>query len=100
MDAAISIAVGSSIQIAVFVLPITVLAGWAMGQPFTLNFDPFAVIIMTLSVILAYFVMADGRSNWFLGLQLLLTYAFISTVFFLAHDAPQSSSSPTSDRWP
>jgi Ca2+:H+ antiporter len=86
MDAAISIAVGSSIQIAVFVLPVTVLVGWAIGQPFTLNFDPFAVIVMTLSVILAYFVMADGRSNWFFGLQLLLTYAFVSSVFFLAKE--------------
>lgn len=84
MDAAISIAVGSSIQIAVFVLPVTVLVGWAIGVPFTLSFDPFAVIIMTMSVILAYFVMADGRSNWFFGLQLLLTYAFVSSVFFLA----------------
>jgi len=84
MDAAISIAVGSSIQIAVFVLPVTVLAGWAIGVPFTLSFDPFAVIIMTMSVILAYFVMADGRSNWFLGLQLLGTYVFVSCVFFFA----------------
>ena len=84
MDAAISIAVGSSIQIAVFVLPVTVLVGWAIGVPFTLSFDPFAVVIMTMSVILAYFVMADGRSNWFFGLQLLLTYAFVATVFFFA----------------
>ena len=86
MDAAISIAVGSSIQIAVFVLPVTVLVGWAIGVPFTLSFDPFAVIIMTMSVILAYFVMADGRSNWFLGLQLLGTCVFVSSVFFLAAD--------------
>eukprot|EP00889_Picochlorum_renovo_P000971 jgi/Picre1/28001/NNA_000962.t1 len=74
MDAAISIAVGSSIQIAVFVLPVTVLVGWVIGRPFTLNFDPFAVTILTLSVVLAYFVTSDGKSNWLLGLQLILTY--------------------------
>lgn len=88
MDAAIAIAVGSSIQIAVFVLPVTVLAGWAIGMPLTLNFDPFAVIIMTLSVMLAYFVTSDGKSNWLLGLQLLLTYLLISSVYLLERQQP------------
>lgn len=88
MDAAIAIAVGSSIQIAVFVLPVTVLVGWAIGMPLTLNFDPFAVIIMTLSVMLAYFVTSDGKSNWLLGLQLLLTYLLISSVYLLEQQHP------------
>ncbi|WPT13173.1 hypothetical protein PSENEW3_00001017 [Picochlorum sp. SENEW3] len=88
MDAAISIAVGSSIQIAVFVLPVTVLVGWVIGRPFTLNFDPFAVTILTLSVVLAYFVTSDGKSNWLLGLQLILTYTLISFVYLLKHDIP------------
>lgn len=69
MDAAIAISVGSSIQIAVFVLPVTVLVGWAIGKELTLAFDPFAVIILTLSVVLSYFVTSDGYSNWLLGLQ-------------------------------
>ncbi|KAI8112154.1 hypothetical protein M9434_003478 [Picochlorum sp. BPE23] len=86
MDAAISIAVGSSIQIAVFVLPVTVLVGWVIGRPFTLDFDPFAVTILTLSVVLAYFVTSDGKSNWLLGLQLILTYTLISFVYLLKHD--------------
>ncbi len=55
-------------------------------MPFTLSFDPFAVIVMTMSVILASFVMADGRSNWFLGLQLLLTYSFVAFVFLFAKE--------------
>lgn len=88
MDASIAIAVGSSIQIAVFVLPVTVLVGWAIGMPLTLNFDPFAVIIMTLSVMLAYFVTSDGKSNWLLGLQLLLTYVLISSVYLLERQQP------------
>ena len=58
----------------------------AIGVPFTLSFDPFAVIVMTMSVILASFVMADGRSNWFLGLQLLLTYSFVAFVFLFAKE--------------
>ena len=70
MDLAISVALGSSIQIATFVLPVTVIAGWIMGNELTLDFDPFAVLMMTVSVILAYFVSSDGSSNWLLGLQL------------------------------
>lgn len=81
MDAAIAISIGSSIQIAVFVLPVTVLVGWVIGCEMTLNFDPFAVIMMTVSVILSYFVTSDGYSNWLLGLQLILTYVLISCVF-------------------
>ena len=87
MDAAISIAVGSSIQIAVFVLPITVLVGWGIGIPFTMDFDPFAVMILTLSVVLGFFVSSDGKSNWLLGLQLILTYLLISGVYLLEKEA-------------
>lgn len=83
MDLAISVALGSSIQIATFVLPVTVLAGWAMGKELTLDFDPFAVLMMTVSVILAYFVSSDGSSNWLLGLQLVVTYILIGSVYLL-----------------
>ena len=83
MDLAISVALGSSIQIAIFVLPVTVLAGWAMGKELTLDFDPFAVLMMTVSVILAYFVSSDGFSNWLLGLQLVVTYVLIGLVYLL-----------------
>ena len=51
-------------QISIFVLPLIVLVGWIIGKPFTLNFDPFATIMLTLSVIHAYFVSSDGNSNW------------------------------------
>jgi Ca2+:H+ antiporter len=46
-----------------------VLAGFVIGHPFTLDFDPFAIIILTLSVIHAYFVSSDGMSNWMMGVQ-------------------------------
>jgi Ca2+:H+ antiporter len=83
MDLAIGVSLGSSIQIATFVLPVTVLAGWAMGKELTLDFDPFAVLMLTVSVILAYFVSSDGSSNWLLGLQLVLTYVLIGLVYLL-----------------
>ena len=87
MDLAISVALGSSIQIAIFVLPVTVLAGWAMGKELTLDFDPFAVLMMTVSVILAYFVSSDGSSNWLLGLQLVVTYVLIGSVYLLEKES-------------
>jgi hypothetical protein len=47
MDLAIAVALGSSIQIAVFLIPVVVLTGWAMGRDFTLDFDAFAVLMLT-----------------------------------------------------
>lgn len=92
MDLAIAVALGSSIQIAVFLIPVVVLAGWAMGRDFTLDFDAFAVLMLTVSVILAYFVSSDGSSNWLLGLQLVATYCLIGFVFLLEKEpTPQGS---------
>jgi Ca2+:H+ antiporter len=61
-----------------------------MGRDFTLDFDAFAVLMLTVSVILAYFVSADGSSNWLLGLQLVATYCLIGFVFLLEKEAPMA----------
>ena len=53
-----------SVQIAIFVLPVMVLVGWAIGKPFLLDLEPFAALVLTLSVIHTYFVSSDGNSNW------------------------------------
>ena len=47
MDLAIGVALGSSIQIALFVIPVVVLVGWIAGKTFLLNFDAFTVLILT-----------------------------------------------------
>ena len=47
MDLAIGVALGSSIQIAIFVIPVVVVAGWVLGKPFTLDFDAFSVLMLT-----------------------------------------------------
>lgn len=52
------------VQIAIFVLPVMVLVGWAVNKPFLLDIEPFAALVLTLSVIHTYFVSADGNSNW------------------------------------
>jgi Ca2+:H+ antiporter len=78
MDLAIGVALGSSIQIAVFVIPVVVIVGWIIGKPFLLDFDPFLVVMLTLSVIHAFFVSSDGQSNWLMGVQLIGTYILIA----------------------
>lgn len=56
------------VQIAIFVLPVMVLVGWAIGKPFLLdNVEPFAALVLTLSVIHTYFVSSDGNSNWYVA---------------------------------
>lgn len=85
MDVAIGISLGSSLQIALFVIPFIVLVGWGMGRPMSLNFDPFATLVLTLAVINTQFASSDSRSNWLLGLQLVATYCLIAFVFFYVH---------------
>ncbi|KAK9808608.1 hypothetical protein WJX72_000497 [[Myrmecia] bisecta] len=82
MDLAIGVALGSSIQIGVFVIPVVVVVGWGIGRPFALDFDPFIVLVLTLSVIHAYFVSSDGNSNWLLGVELIGVYVLISLLYF------------------
>ncbi len=71
-------------QIAIFVLPVVVLVGWLpiVNRPMTLSFSPFGVFVLTVSVIHAYFVSSDGRSNWLMGLQLVITYLLIALVYY------------------
>lgn len=66
----VSIALGSSLQIALFVAPVLVLAGWAIGQPMDLNFNPFELVAVAVSVLIANSISSDGRSNWLEGLHM------------------------------
>jgi Ca2+:H+ antiporter len=60
----ISVAVGSSIQIALFVVPFIVSLGWIIGKPMTLFFDPFESVALFVSVLTVNYAIQDGRSNW------------------------------------
>ena len=82
MDLSVSVAVGSSLQIALFVAPLLVLIGWAIGQPMNLNFNPFEVVAVTVAVLIANSISSDGRSNWFEGVLLLATYIVLGLAFF------------------
>jgi Ca2+:H+ antiporter len=82
MDLSVSVAVGSSLQIALFVAPVLVLAGWWIGQPMDLNFNPFELVAVAVAVLIANSISSDGRSNWLEGILLLATYTILGLAFF------------------
>lgn len=83
MELAVAVAIGSSLQIAMFVAPILVLIGWFMGKPMNLDFNVFEVIGVAIAVIVTNSISTDGRSNWLEGVLLLITYAVLGTAFYL-----------------
>jgi len=74
LDLAIGVALGSSLQIALFVTPTLVLVGWGIQQPMSLSFDPFGAIVFFLSVIVVTGLIQDGESNYLEGAMLVGTY--------------------------
>jgi Ca2+:H+ antiporter len=85
MDLAVNIAVGSSVQIALFVAPVLVLASFVVGPaPMPLVFNGFELAAVILAVLIADRVTADGESNWFEGLQLLAVYVVVGLTFYFA----------------
>ena len=82
MDLAVAVAVGSSLQIALFVAPVLVLAGWAMGQPMNLDFNPFELVAVAVAVLIGNSITSDGRSNWLEGTLLLAAYAVLGLAFY------------------
>ena len=84
MDLSVGIAMGSCIQIALFVAPLLVLLGGLIGPgPFTLSFQQGEMGFLFLSVFLGGTVVVEGRSNWFKGIQLLTVYAILAAVCYL-----------------
>ncbi len=82
MDLSVSVAMGSSLLVALFVAPLLVLIGQALGQPMDLNFNLFEVVAVTAAVALANLISLDGRSNWLEGALLLATYAVLGAAFY------------------
>jgi Ca2+:H+ antiporter len=82
MDLSVSVAMGSSLQIALFVAPVLVIAGWIIGQPMDLNFNPFELVAVAVAVLIANSISSDGNSNWLEGSLLLATYAVLGLAFF------------------
>ncbi len=82
MDLAVGIAMGSALQIALFVAPVLVLASYLRGHPMDLLFTTLEVVAVILSVMIARMVAEDGESNWLEGAMLLMIYAILGLAFF------------------
>jgi Ca2+:H+ antiporter len=83
MDLAIGVAVGSSMQVALFLIPLLVVIGWGMGKDeMNLSFDMFQVAVMFVAVLLTNYLIGDGKSHWLEGFLLICLYAIIATCAF------------------
>jgi len=86
---AIGIAIGSSTQIALFVVPMSVLFGWCLDKDMDLNFGALNTTVMTLSVVVVLSMIVDGQSNWLSGYLLMAAYAVVAVLYFhLPNDLP------------
>jgi Ca2+:H+ antiporter len=83
MALSMGIAVGSSLQIALFVAPLLVIASHFIGpRPMDLMFTPAEVLAIFLAVLITGQVASDGESNWIEGVQLLAVYFIMAIVFY------------------
>jgi Ca2+:H+ antiporter len=82
IDLSIGIAAGSGTQIALFVVPVLLIAGITMNQPFTLVFTLFELATIFLAAIILNLIAHDGKSNWFEGVMLTAVYIIIAIGFF------------------
>lgn len=88
MDLAVGIAIGSSIQIALFVAPVLVLASYLVGpQPMDLVFTAAEVLAVAMAILITDQIAGDGESHWLEGVQLLAVYAILGMVFYFLPEA-------------
>jgi Ca2+:H+ antiporter len=82
MDLSVGIAVGSSLQIALFVAPVLVFVSYAFGQPMDLEFTMPEIVAVVVSVYILFQIGGDGETNWIEGVQLLSLYLILGILFF------------------
>ncbi|KAI0459039.1 calcium/proton exchanger [Xylaria acuta] len=83
MDLAMGVAIGSSIQIALFVTPFLVVLGWIMDRDMDLHFETFETVAFGLSVLVVIYTVQDGKSNYLEGAMLMSLYVIIAIAFFV-----------------
>jgi Ca2+:H+ antiporter len=82
MELALGIALGSSMQIALFVAPLLVFISLLAGNPMSLVFNLFELAALIATVLIAALIALDGESNWLEGAQLLIVYVILALAFF------------------
>lgn len=82
MDTALNIAMQSSVQIALFVTPVIVFLSYPLGHPLDLLFTPFELLAVGIGVAIFAYLVMDGETNWYEGVQLLAVYAIIAVALY------------------
>jgi Ca2+:H+ antiporter len=83
MDLSLGIALGSSIQIALFIAPLLVLLSLFLGPgQMNLSFPRGLIVTLFAAVVIAGMISGDGRSNWYKGVQLLVIYIIIAMLLY------------------
>ena len=92
MDFSVGIAIGSSLQIALFVAPVLIFLSYLFGRPMNLEFTMPEVVAVVASVYILFQISGDGETNWIEGIQLLSVYVILGILFFYLpepqHTAP------------
>ncbi|XP_031092114.1 vacuolar cation/proton exchanger 2-like [Ipomoea triloba] len=86
LDISLGVAIGSSTQISMFVIPFCVVVGWIMGKSMDLNFQLFETATLFITVLVVAFMLQEGTSNYFKGLMLILCYLIVAASFFVHND--------------
>jgi Ca2+:H+ antiporter len=87
MDLSVGIAIGSSLQIALFVAPVLVFLSYGLGRPMDLEFSLPEIFAMVASVYILFQISGDGETNWIEGVQLLSVYLILGILFFYLPEA-------------
>jgi Ca2+:H+ antiporter len=87
MDLAIGVAIGSSLQIALFVTPFLVILGWIMNIEMTLHFHIFETVAFFISGLVVTFLIQDGKSNYLEGCLCLGMYMILALAFYVYPDS-------------
>lgn len=82
MDLAVSVALGSTLLVALLVVPVLVLVGTALGHPLDLSFNPYELVAIAMAVLVSNLASLDGRSDWLEGVLLLAAYLILAAGFF------------------
>ncbi|XP_072980909.1 vacuolar cation/proton exchanger 2-like [Typha angustifolia] len=86
LDITLGVAIGSSTQISMFVIPFCVVIGWMMGKQMDLNFQLFETATLFITVLVVAFMLQEGTANYFKGLMLILCYLIVAASFFVHID--------------
>lgn len=87
MDLSVGIAIGSSLQIALFVAPVLVFLSYFFGRPMDLEFSLPEIFAVVASVYILFQISGDGETNWIEGVQLLSVYLILGILFFFLPEA-------------